>query len=115
MKNPFWLAYGFKLHHKYINERLSKLVYCLQSRPNNQIKIFSPFGNEFLPPSRNITFKCFPIIYPLKHKYLCDYNTRCLMPSGFMLDDIIINTLRNKKLECHDEEDDCFLQILITK
>ena len=37
------------------------------------------------------------------------------MSNGFIFDDIIMNILRKKKLECHDEEDDCFFLILITK
>ena len=31
------------------------------------------------------------------------------MSSGFMIDDIIKNILRSNKLECHEEEDYCFL------
>ena len=31
-----------------------------------------------------------------------------------MFDDIIMNILSNKQLECHDEEDDYFLQRLKT-
>ena len=37
------------------------------------------------------------------------------MSGSLMFDDIIVNILRNKKLECHDEEDDFFLQSLIKK
>ena len=75
-----------------------KLEDCLQSRPNNERNRFPQFGNEFLPPLRNITSKGRPIIYPLKQKDLCDYNPICLMSSVLMFDDSIMNILRNKKL-----------------
>ena len=95
---PFELAYGFKSHCTYINERFSKLEGCLQSRPKIMRKKFPPFGNEFLPPSKTISLTGCPIIYPLKHKYLCDYYPRCIMLSGLMFNDIIVNIIRNKKL-----------------
>ena len=31
------------------------------------------------------------------------------MSCGLMFGDIIVNIPRNKKLKCHDKEDDCFL------
>ena len=111
-KKQSGLLYGFKYHCTSIHERFSKLKDCLQSSPNNQRKIFSSFGNELLPPSRNITLKYCPIIYPLKQKYLYDYNPICLMSSGLIFYDIIMNILRNKKMEFHDEEENYFLQRL---
>ena len=63
--------------------------------------IFPPFGNEFLPPSKNIILKSHPILYPLKQRDICDYNTRCLMSSGLMFYDIIMNMISNKSLEFH--------------
>ena len=81
---------------------------CLQCRANNKRNIFPPFGNELLPPSRDFTLKVCPIIYTLKKKHLCDYNPRFIMSSGLMSDEIIMNIIRSNKLECHDEEDDCF-------
>ena len=115
MKKSFGYAYGFKFNCTSNNERLSKLEDCFQSRPNNERNIFPPFGNEFLPPSRNITLKGRPIIYPSRHKDLYNYNLRCLMSSGLMFNDTIMNILKNKKLECYDEEDDFFYKILRTK
>ena len=103
MKTSFDIEYGFKSQCTSINERLFKLGDCLQSIQSNQRNIFPPFGNEFLPPSRNISLKGCPIIYPLKQKDLCDYNPRCLISSDLMFNDIIINILRNKQLECHEE------------
>ena len=114
-KKPFGLAYGFKSHCTFINECFSKLEDCLQSRQNNQGNIFPPFGNAYLPPSISITLKDCPILYPSKQKYLRDYNCIYLMSSVLMFDAIIMNILRNKILECREEEDACILQILITK
>ena len=39
----------------------------------------------------------------LKQKDICDYNSRCLMSSGLMFDEIIVNTFRNMALEFHME------------
>ena len=39
-----------------------------------------------------------------------DYDPRCFMFSGLMFNDIIMNIIRNKELECHKEEVDCFLK-----
>ena len=102
MKKPFELVYGFKLHCTSVNDHLSKLEDCLRSRPNIHKNIFPPFGNEFLPTSRNILLTGRPILYSLKQKHLCDYNTGCIMSSGLMFNDIIMNIIRNKKLECND-------------
>ena len=37
------------------------------------------------------------------------------MSSGIILDDIIMNMMRNKTLQCNEEEVDCFLQIFRIK
>ena len=103
MKKPFEFAYGFKSHCTFINKRFSKWEGCLQSRPNIKRTTFPPFGNEFLPPSKTISLTGFPIIYPFKYKDICNYDPRCLMSSGLMFNEIIMNILRNKKLECHEE------------
>ena len=103
MKKLFYSKYGFKSNRTSINERLYKLEDCLQSIPNNQRKIVPPFGNEFLPLSRDFTLKVSPILYPLRRNDICDYYPKCLNSSGLRFDDIITNILRNKKLESHDE------------
>ena len=87
------IMYGFKSQFTSINERLSKLEVCLNSR-RNKSKTFPPIENEFLPPSKNITLKKDHIMYPMKQKYLCDYDPRCIMSSGFMFDDIIMVTIK---------------------
>ena len=58
--------------------------------------IFPPFGYDFLPSSKK--WKGHPIIYPLRQKDICDYNNRCLMSIGLMLDEIIMNMIKNKVL-----------------
>ena len=97
-EKPFEFAYGFKSHHTSINERFSELEGCLHSSRKNKIKTFTPFGTEFLPQSKNISFTDFPIMYPLKKKDIYDYDPRCIMSIGLMFDDIIMNIIRNKKL-----------------
>ena len=104
IKKPFEFVYGFKSHCTSINECFYKLEGCLQLRPNIKRKTFPPFGNEFLPPSKTISLTCWPIIYPLKQKDLCDYYPSCIISSGFMFDHIIMNIMRIKKLERHNEE-----------
>ena len=42
-----------------------------------------------------------PIIYPLKLKDICENNPRCLMSSGLMFYDIIMNKFRSKALQYH--------------
>ena len=96
-----------KSHSTSINEILSKLEGCLHSRRKNKIRTFPPFVNEFLPPSKNIPLTDLPIMYPLKQKDLYDYDPRCIMSSGLMIDDIIMNIIRNKKLSHPTEENDC--------
>ena len=73
---------------------------------------FPLFGNEFLPQSKNITLIYFPIIHLLKQKDICDCDPRCIVSSGLMFDDIIIDIISNKKLAHSTEENDCiFTQI----
>ena len=52
---------------------------------------------------QNYYIKGHTIIYPLKKKEICYYNPRCFISSGFMFDDIVINMVSNKALECHQE------------
>ena len=98
MKKPFELEYGFNSHYESINGRFSKLKGCLQSRPKIQRKTFPPFGNELLPPPKNISLTGFPILYPLKHKDILYYYPICLMSIGFMFDNIIMNIPRKNIL-----------------
>ena len=65
-----------------MNELIYKLKGYLYPRPNNKINTFPPFGNEFLPPSKNISFTVCPIIYPLKNNDIYDYDPKCIMSSG---------------------------------
>ena len=71
------------------------------------MKKFPPLGNELLPTSKNITLKDYHIMYPMKQKDICDYDPRCIMYSGLMFDDIIMDIIRNNKLSHHSEENDC--------
>ena len=66
MKKPFELKYGFKSHSTSIIERLSNLEARLQYKTQIQRNIFSPFGNELLPPSKTTSLTGCPIIFPLK-------------------------------------------------
>ena len=102
----------FKFQFTYINERFSMLEGCLNSSQNKS-KTFPPLENEFLSPSKNITLKKDHIIYPMKNKYLCDYNPRCIMSSGLMFDDPIMGKIKSNELPHHHAETDCvFTQIV---
>ena len=47
-------------------------------------------------------------MYPMKQKYLCDYNPRYIMSSGFMFDEIIVVIVRENEFPHPTEEKDCF-------
>ena len=48
----------------------------------------------------------------MKQKDLRKYDPICIMSSGFMFDEIVIDIIRNKKLGLYNEENDClFIQI----
>ena len=71
-------------------------------------KTFSPHQNDFLPPSKNITLKNNHFIFPMKNEDIFDYDPRCIMFSGLMFDEIIMNHI--KRIESshnHTEEHDC--------
>ena len=104
--------YGFKSQYASINEQLSKLEGCLHLIRKNKSKKFPPIGNEFLPPSKNITLTDYHIMYPMKQKYLYDYDPICIMYSGLIFYDIIMDIIRNNELPHPTEENDChFTQI----
>ena len=67
-----------------------------QSRRAKQKYIFPTFSNYFFPSLKKSYFSSQQIIYPLKQVGICDYNPICLMSSGLMFDEIIINIFRNK-------------------
>ena len=46
---------------------------------------------------KNIALKKDHILYPMKQKGLCDYDTRCIMFRGLMFDDIIMGTIKRNK------------------
>ena len=99
--------------YSFMNISLSyKVVFILEG--NNKI-IFTPFGNAFLSPSKDVILKSHPNIYQLEQKEICYYNPRCFMSIELMFDDITMNIIRNKALEYHKKEVDFFLQILRTK
>ena len=98
MKKTHDFMYGLKSQCSSIKEIFSKLGGCLHSRPKNKLKTFPPFRNEFLPPSKNITLKDYHMMYPMKQKYLCDYDHICIMSSGLIFDYIIMVIIRNNKL-----------------
>ena len=58
------------------------------------------FDIDFLAYSKQIKLCPRDHIIPIKQEDICDYNTLCFMSSGFMLDEIIINSfsdIKNKK------------------
>ena len=99
--------YGFKSQCICINERFSKLKGFIHSRQKNKLKKFPPLVNEFLPPSKNITLTNYNIMYPMKQKNICDYDPRCIMSSGLMFDDIIMDIIKNNEFPHPTEGNDC--------
>ena len=86
--------------------------FFLHSILKNKLKIFTPLGNEFLPPSKNITLTNYHIMCPMKQKDLFYYDPRCIVSSGLMFYDIIMGIIRNNGFPQPTEEKGClFTQI----
>ena len=113
MKKQNRIQYGFKSQCTSINERIPKLENYIHSRKTKS-KIFLPLNNDFLPPSKKITLKSNNFIFPMKNKDICDYDPRCIMSSGMMFDDIIMDNIKRiVSSHNHTEEHDCvFTQIV---
>ena len=113
MKKQNLIHSGFKSQCISINEQISKLEVYLHSRKNKS-KTFAPLQKEFLAPSKKITLKSNHFIFPMKNKDICDYNPRCIMSSGLMFDDIIIDHMKRMvSSHTHTAENDCvFTQIV---
>ena len=45
-------------------------------------------------------------MYPMKHKYLCDYYPICIMSRGFIFDDITMGIIRKNEFPHPTEEND---------
>ena len=112
MKKENCIQLVFKYKCTSINERHYKLEVHIQSRKMKS-KTFSPLQNVFLPPSKTITLKKSHIIFPMKNKDICDNDHRCIMSSGLMVDDIIMDDIkRTQSSHKYTEEHDCvFTQI----
>ena len=61
--------------------------------------IFPPFGNGFFTFIKIYNIERSSNSLSVEKKDICDYNPRCLMSSGFVFYDNIMNILRNKALE----------------
>ena len=107
MKKQYRIRLVFKSQCTSINERISKLEVHLHSRKIRS-KTFLPLQNVFLPPSKKITLKNNHFIFPMKNKYICDYDTRYIMSSGLMFDDIIMDHIKIiQSSHNYTEEHDC--------
>ena len=62
----------------------------LTKKGNNKFTL-PIFDNEFLSSSKQLKIGRRDFIFPIKHEGICNYNPRCFMSSGLMLDDIIMN------------------------
>ena len=93
MKKQNRIQLVFKSQCPSINERLYKLEVHLHSRKMKS-KTFSPLQSFFLPPSKTINLKKNHFIFPMKNKDIRDYDTRCIMSSGLMVDDIIMDHIK---------------------
>ena len=110
MKKRHDFMYRFKSQCTSINERLSMLEVCLHSRRKNKSNTFPPLGNEFLPPSKNITLKNYHNMYPMKQKDLFDYDPRCIISSALVFDENVMYTIRNNEFPHHTKEKDCLFK-----
>ena len=99
MKKTHDFKYGFKSQCTSTNEQLSKFEGCLNSIRKNKSKTFTPIGNEFLPTSKNIKLTNYHIMYRMKHKDICDNDPRCIMSSGLMFHEIIMDI--KGTMNCH--------------
>ena len=95
----FWIY--IKSHFYSINERFSKFQCSCQYRKSQKRYIFTKSCIDFLTSSKNIKLNSKQIIYPLKQVDICDYTHRCIISSGLMFNDIIINLLSNKTEPTH--------------
>ena len=50
------------------------------------------FDNEFLASLKQLKLCPRGFIFPIKQEDICDYNRQCFMSSGFMFDNIILNS-----------------------
>ena len=99
MKKQHDFLYGFKYQCTSINELFSKLEGCFHSRRKNKLKTFTPLGNEFLPPSKNITLKNHHIVYPMKQRDLSDYDPKFIISRCLMFDNIIMGIISNNEFQ----------------
>ena len=83
----------FKSNCISIKERLYILEVYLQSRKIKS-NTFAPLQKVFLPPWKIITLKKSNTIFPMKNKDLCDNDPRCIMYCGLMVDDIIMDHIK---------------------
>ena len=54
------------------------------------------FDNKFLASPKQIKLYPRDFIFPIKQGDICDYNTRCFMSFGLMLDKIITNLFTDR-------------------
>ena len=52
------------------------------------------FDNKLLASSKQLKLCPRDIIFPIKQEDICDYNPRCFMSSGLMIDNTIMNLFK---------------------
>ena len=77
--------------HKLTNGLLNWKYIYIQERISQKK---SPLQNNFLPTSKKITLKSNHFIFPMKNKDICDYDPGCIMSSGLMFDNIIMDNIK---------------------
>ena len=60
------------------------------------------FDNELLASSKQLKLCPRDIIITIKQEDICDYNPRCFVSSGLMLDEIIMNLFSDIKKQTTD-------------
>ena len=88
-----------------------KYIYIQQRSSQRHFRHFKMIS--YLLPKK-ITLKSNHFIFPRKNKDICDYDPRCIMSSGLMFDDIIMDNIKRiVSSHNHTAEHDCvFTQIV---
>ena len=92
--------------HLILKDSLSYKVVLIQYRRIIRRHFYQLTMNSYLHQN-NITLTKYHMMYPIKKKDLCNYDHNCIMSSDLMLDDIIVDIIRNNKFPHPNEENDC--------
>ena len=84
------IGYMFMTNCSPLNQWFRKIVACYNKQKGGKLT-FSMFDNEVLSSSKQLKIGPKYCVFPIKHEDMCNYNPKCFMSGGLMLEDIIIN------------------------